>query len=327
MKSRRTVTFLIFLLTLNLLMVGLSTTLITAEGAAEKPIIVCTTNVLGSLVEDFVGDEAEIVVLVRPGLCPADYDIKPSDVYAVSKAKLLFYQAIRGEFWLQGLIEAAGNENLTLVKVPGVYNTPEGAKRFINLVGGNLSKAFPSINLNAKIAAMLADVDAVASEIAGEAQTLEVGTVNVICMKWQETFVESVGFDVVATYNPPETLSAADITALVETAQREEVALIIDNLQISVEFGAGIASQVGAVHVVLTNFPGAVPETGDLTQMFLYNAEQLFEGLRTWRSTRALRAEMESLKNKLTIFQAATSVAVIAAIVEAIWLYMGRKRR
>ena len=326
MKVRRTVASLIFLLTLNLPMVGLSTTLIAAEGAAEKPIIVCTTNVLGSLVEDFVGDKAEIVVLVRPGLCPADYDIKPSDIYAVSKAKLLFYQATPGEFWLQGLIEAAGNENLTLVKVPGVYNTPDGANRYINLVGGNLSKAL-SIDLDAKIAAMLADVDAVASEIAGEAQTLEVGTVNVICMKWQETFVESVGFDVVATYNPPETLSAADITALVETAQREEVALIIDNLQISVEFGAGIASQVGAVHVVLTNFPGAVPETEDLTQMFHYNAEQLFEGLRTWRSTSVLRAEMESLKNQLTIFQAATSVVAIAAIVEAIWLYMGRKRR
>jgi len=308
-------------------MVGLFTTLTAADSVAEKPIIVCTTNVLGSLVEDLVGDEAQIVVLVRPGLCPADYDIKPSDVYAVSKAKLLFYQAIRGEFWLQGLIEAAGNENLTMIKVAGVYNTPEGAKGYINVAGGNLSKAFPSTGLDAKIAAMLADIDAVASEIASEAQTLEVGTVNVICMKWQETFVESVGFDVVATYNPPETLSAADITALVETAQREEVALIIDNLQISVEFGARIASQVGAVHVVLTNFPGAVPETGNLTQMFHYNAEQLFEGLRTWRSTSALRAEMESLKNQLTIFQAATSVVVIAAIVEAIWLYMGRKRR
>jgi hypothetical protein len=81
------------------------------------------------------------------------------------------------------------------------------------------------------------------------------------------------------------------------------------------------------VHVVLTNFPGAVPETGNLTQMFHYNAEQLFEGLRTWRSTRVLRAEMENLKNQLTIFQAATSVAVIVAIVEAIWLYIGRKRR
>jgi len=324
MKFRRTFALLIFLLTLNLLIAGLYATPTKAEGTAERPIIVCTTNVVGSIAEEFVGDEAEIVVLVRPGLCPADYDMKPSDVYAISNAKLLFYQALRGEFWLQGLIEAAGNENLTMIEVPGVYNTPEGAKRCINIVGGNLSEAL-SMDLDAKIESMLAEVDAVASEIASEAQTLEVEKVNVICMNWQTAFVEWVGFNVVADYGPPETLSAADITILVETARREEAALIIDNLQISVEFGAGIASEVGDAHVVLTNFPGAVPGTGNLTEMFSYNAKQLFDGLRTWRSTKSLRAEMENLKNQLTIFQAATSVALIVAVVEAVWLYIGKK--
>jgi len=326
MKSRKTFALLIFLLTLNLLVVGLYATPDKAKDAAERPIIVCTTNVVGSIVEEFVGNEADIVVLVQPGLCPADYDMKPSDVYAVSKAKLLFHQALRGEFWLQGLIEAAGNENLTIIEVPGVYNTPEGAKRCINVVGGNLSEAL-SIDLDAKIESMLAEVDAVAGEIASEAQTLEVEKVNVICMNWQTAFVEWVGFNVVADYGPPETLSAADVTALIGTAQEEEAALIIDNLQIGVEFGAGIASEVGAVHVILTNFPGAVPGTGNLSQMFQYNAEQLFEGLRTWRSTRALRAGTENLKNQLAMFQAATSVVVIVAVVEAVWLYLGRKRR
>jgi len=326
MKPRKIFATFVFLLTLNMLIAELRATPIKAEDAAEKAIIVCTTNAIGSLVQELVGDEAEIVVLVRPGLCPADYDMKPSDVYAVSKAQLLFYQAIPGEFWLQGLVEAAGNENLTMVTVPGVYNTPEGARRYINLVGGNLSKAFPHMDLEAKISAMLDDVDLVANEIATEAQTLEVGKVNVVCMMWQRDFVEWVGFNVVADYRPPETLSAAEVTALVETAQREEAALIIDNLQISTEFGGGIASEVGAVHLVLTNFPGAIPETGNLTQMFRYNADQLFEGVRTWRTTRELRTEMEGLKNQLAVFQAATSVAVIVAIVEAIWLSVGRKR-
>ena len=326
MKFRRTLTSLILLLTLNLLITGPHVTPTKADIESEKPIIVCTTNVLGSIVEEFVGDDVNIAVLVRPGLCPADYDIKPSDIYAISNAKILFCHDIPGEFWLQGLIEAAGNENLTLVKVPGVYNTPEGAKRCINMVGGNLSKAL-SIDLNTKTAAMLAKVDAVASEIRSEAQDLEVEKANVICMQWQKVFVEWVGFNVVATYNPPETLSAADITALVEMAQTEKAALIIDNLQVSIEFGAGIASEVGATHVVLTNFPGAVPGTGNLTEMFRYNAGQLFDGLRTWGSTKALIGETENLKNQLTVFQAATSVAVIVAIVEAVWLYLGRKRR
>lgn len=326
MKLRKIFASFVFLLPLNMLMAGLGITPITAEDAAEKPIIVCTTSAIGSLVEEFVGDEVEVVVLVRPGLCPADFDMKPSDVYAVSKAKFLFYQAIPGEFWLQGLVDVAGNENLTMIKVPGVYNTPEGAKGYISLLGGNLSKAFPHMNLEAKMSAMLDDVDKVADEIASQAQTLEVEKVNVICMMWQRVFVEWVGFNVVADYRPPETLSAAEITSLVETARREEAALIIDNLQISTEFGGGIASEAGAVHLILTNFPGAIPETGNLTQMFRYNADQLFEGVTRWRNTRELRAEIEGLKNQIAIFQAATSVAVILAIAEAIGLYMGRKR-
>jgi hypothetical protein len=145
-------------------------------------------------------------------------------------------------------------------------------------------------------------------------------------MKWLKTFIESVGFQVVTTYDPPETLSAGDITTLVNTAQSEGVALIADNLQIDVEFGKGIATQVGAEHVVLTNFPGAIPGTGNLTQMFRYNAAQLFNATSTWRSTSTLRAEREDLKNQVTTYQITTSLAVIIAIVEAVWLYIGRKR-
>jgi zinc/manganese transport system substrate-binding protein/zinc transport system substrate-binding protein len=321
-RTKKTVLLMILAAALMLL-TSLNVSPVMADEA--KLIIVCTTNVLGSLVQEFVEENVSVVVLAQPGICPADYDMKPSDVYAVSNAGLLFYHDIPGEFWLQGLIDASGNTNLTKVKIPGVYNMPEGAKCCIRWVGGNLSIVL-SMDLDAKVNAMVADVDATANAIQSEAQDLNVTGVKVVCMKWQETFVKWVGFDVVATYNPPETLSAGDVTTLVETAQNEEAALIIDNLQISTEFGAGIASQVGAVHVVLTNFPGAVPGTRNLTQMFRYNAEQLFDGTRTWRSTREFRGEMESLRNQLTIFQGVTSVAIIAAVVEAVWLYMERKK-
>ena len=324
MRTKKTVALMILGIVALMLLKGLSVSTVVADDT--KPIIVCTTSVLDSLVQELVGENVSVVVLAQPGICPADFDMKPSDVYAVSNAKLLFYHDIPGEFWLQGLIDASGNTNLTKIKIPGAYNTPEGAKRCIRWVGGNLSAAL-SMNLDAKINAMVADVDATATAIQNEAQDLNVTAVKVVCMSWQKTFVEWTGFNVVTTYGSPETLSAGDVTTLAETAQNEGVALIIDNLQISTEFGAGIASQVGAVHVVLTNFPGAIPGTGNLTQMFRYNAEQLFEGTRTWRNTRELRGEMENLRNLLTIFQVVISTAIIAAVVEAIWLYMGRKRR
>ncbi len=297
-----------------------------AETDTDKPIIVCTTTAVSTIAQEFLGDAADVVVLVQPGLCPADFDMKPSDVYAVSNAKILFKQNIPGEFWLQGLLDAAGNISLTQVAIPGVYNTPEGAKNYIRWVGGNLSQVL-NINLESKILEMLADVDRVTSWMAEKAQAMQASTVKVICMQWLKTFVESVGFPVAASYNPPETLSAGDISNLIVTAEREKVALIVDNLQIDVDFGKGIASQVGAEHVILTNFPGAIPGTGNLTQMLRYNAEELFNATNTWKSTATLRAEREDLRNQVTIYQITTSLAAIAAGVEAIWLYIRKKSK
>jgi ABC-type Zn uptake system ZnuABC Zn-binding protein ZnuA len=295
-------------------------------GADEKPIIVCTTNAVGSVVQDFLGESADVVVLVQPGLCPADFDMKPSDVYAVSNAKILFKQNIPGEFWLEDLLNAAGNTNLTQIAIPGAYNTPEGAKNYISWVGGNLTQILNQ-DLDAKTSEMLLEVDDVSSWMASQAQAFQASTVKVICMQWLKTFVESAGFTVIATYNPPETLSYGDINNLVDTAQSEGVALIVDNLQIDVDFGRGVASQVGAEHVILTNFPGAIPGTETLAQMLRYDTEQLFNGTNIWRSTATLREERKDLRNQVTTLQITTSLATIVAVVEAVWLYIGRKRR
>jgi ABC-type Zn uptake system ZnuABC Zn-binding protein ZnuA len=310
-------------LVLTLSVAALLTT--SADAETEKPIIVCTTNAIGAIVQELLGDTADVVVLVQPGLCPADFDMKPSDVYAVSNAEILFHQNIPGEFWLQGLLDAAGNTNLTQVAIPGVYNTPEGAKNYIRWVGGNVSQIL-DIDLESKTSAMLADVNAVSSWMMDQADALQASAVKVICMQWLKTFVESVGYTVVATYNPPETLSTGDIHDLIVTAQSEEVALIVDNLQIDTDFGRGIASEVGAEHVVLTNFPGAIPGTENLSRMFRYNAEQLFNGTTTWRSTSTLRAEREELKNQVAVFQITTSLAVVVAGAEAVWLYIGKRK-
>lgn len=300
--------------------------ILSSAQAADKPIIVCTTNAVGSVVEEFLGDNADVLVLVHPGLCPADFDMKPGYIDAVSKAKVLFKQNIQGEFWLDGLLEAAGNLELTVVAVPGVYNTPEGVKNYIRGIGGNLSQIL-EIDLESKTSEMLLGVDEVSSLIENQVAKLEPANIKVICMAWLKTFIDSTGFKVVATFNPPETLSAGEITSLLDIAQNEEVALIVDNLQIDTEFGAGIASEIGAEHVVLTNFPGAVPNTETLTKMLRHNAEQLFNATITYQSMSTLRAERVDLQNQLAIFQTAASVAVILALVEAVLLYAKRKKK
>jgi hypothetical protein len=298
---------------------------ITKAQTTEKPIIICTTSAVSSIVEGFVGNNAEVLVLVQPGLCPADFDIKPGYIDALSKATLLFKQNIPGEFWLDGLLESSGNSNLTVVAIQGVYNTPEGAKKYILEVGGNLSQIL-ELDLDSKISKMLNEVDEVSMWMTSQALKLKVSEVKVICMGWLKSFIESVGFNVVATFNPPETLSAGDLTYLLEIAQNEGVGLVVDNLQIDIEFGEGIASEVDAQHLVLTNFPGAIPGTETLPKMLKSNAEQLFNSTITWRSTFNLKAENEDLQNQVAFFQITTSLAIVVVLVEAVLLYIKKRK-
>ena len=290
------------------------------RGNSDSPIIVCTTNVLGSIVEQYVGNQTEVVVLAQPGLCPADYDIKPSDIEAVSKAKVLFYHGIMGEYWLDDLIEASGNTNITKIKISGPWNTPEGAKRYIRWIGGNLSQIL-GIDLNETMNAMIEEIDRVSSDIQNEAASLGVNKTKVICMQWQASFVSWVGFDVIATYGPPQMLSTADIQNLTETAKKEGVALIIDNLQSGTEVGNTIATECNAIHVVLSNFPGALPQTETLAKMIEHNARELFYAVKTWRSTRELRAQNSSLQTQLMVLQSTMVIILVIAVVEAILLY------
>ena len=322
MKSKIILAFgIVLMFSLLLLFVTVSET-----QASDKAIIVCTTSAVGSIVEEFLDDTAEVLVLVQPSLCPADFDMKPGCIDAVSKAQILFKQNIKGEFWLDGLLEAVDNPELTVVAIPGVFNTPLGAKSYIRRVGGNLSQIL-DLDLDSKISEMLRSVDEVSSLIVSQAETLDVSNVKVVCMSWLKSFIEHAGFTVVASYNPPETLSAGDISSLLDTAEDESVALVVDNLQIDTGFGAGIAAQVGAEHVVLTNFPGGVPSTETLPEMLKYNAEQLFSGTTTWLSTSTFKAEKVDLQNQLALFKIAASLAVIIAIVEAVLLYAKRKQK
>lgn len=241
--------------------------------------LVCTTTVLGDFAKEISGDRIEVSSIVAAGVCPAHYDIKPSDVSAVSKATLFFRHGF--EPWFDDLLKASGNESVKVVTFTGSWNIPSLAVEKIK----NISKALCDSDLNNATyfreseEELCESIDEKAQEIKGEAERLNVSDVKVICIEWQKGFVNWVGFNIVATYGPPETLSLADLNELIKIGKEEKVVVVIDNLQSGTDFGAELASEVGATHVILTNFPGAVPGTDTYTEMIDYNAKQLFDAI------------------------------------------------
>ncbi|MEA1965602.1 MAG: metal ABC transporter substrate-binding protein, partial [Candidatus Aerophobetes bacterium] len=244
-----------------------------------KITVVCTTSLLGEFVEKIGKDRLEVTAIVPQGICPAHYDIKPGDVQAVIRASLVFSHGM--ESWLENLIKVSRNETLKKIKIKGEWDSPALVVKQLELITEALCEVSPSDAdyFEENRALLVNSINEAARRIKNQAEELNLGQVKVLCIKWQEDFVRWLGLDVVATYPPPERISLKQVLELTKKGEEKEVSLIIDNLQSGTDFGAKLASQIGATQVVLTNFPG-VPEAKDYVEMIEYNSRQIFSGIK-----------------------------------------------
>ncbi len=296
--------------------------------ADELITVVCTTTALEALAEEVGGDLVTIISLVQPGVCPSHFDVKPSHVAEVKSASVILYHGV--EPWLEDLITASGNESVERILLEGRWNTPPFAVSKIEEIRDVLSRtdsenaSFYSQNAEQAIE----EINQMAEAIQAEAHSLHTEDVPVLCMDWQKSLAEWMGFPVVAAYAPPETLSMKDINDLIATGKNENAILVIDNLQSGTALGAEIAAEIGGYQVVLTNFPRAVPETDTIGDMLEYNAQQLLNAVEKYYKEEKileLESELEKEKSMRQIFEGIAILLLILCIVEAVVFYMRRK--
>lgn len=299
-------------------LVLISPNVVLASSDDGKPLVVVSTTVLESIVKDLAGDQVDILVLVSPSVCPGHYDVRPSDVWAVSNAKLILYHGI--EPWVEKLVEAS-NSKADVVKVSGPWNTPDALKERYQDVAKILEEKL-GISVQERLGEKLKEINEVSEELKAKAEAYNFNDVNVIVMKWQKPFVEWLGFNVVASYPPPEKLSTKDIVELEKKAREENVLLVIDNLQSGVSFGQNLASHVGAVHVTLTNFPGNAPNVNTVLDVMRYNTENLIIAVKTAKEIQ----EKNALKEKLSTYKTLAIVGVSLVVIEALVIIFIRRR-
>ncbi len=236
--------------------------------------VVCTTTVLASIVEDLTGEKCEVIA--PPTVCPGHYDIKPSDIEKVRDADVVFAHGF--EPWVDELVNASKSK-AKVVKIPGPWNSPSLLRdKYIKIAAElenlgyrtNIDKCLESINQTEKYLKMFA---------------IERGFVDtpVICMQWQKNFIEFLGFKILATYPPPEIVSAKKYSEILEKGKGAK--LVIDNLQSGTELGEKIAKELGAVEVAISNFP----MDGNVTEMMIENAEKLAEALKQAKEVKEVK--------------------------------------
>jgi len=248
-----------------------------AFGALGATQVVATHSVLGELAEIVGGEWIEVVTIIPSGFCPGHYDLAPSDYAALINADLVLYSGI--EPWVETLGEST--QDSALVQFSGSWSTPPDAANQVTAITDLLIERVPEGEgtFIANRDTYVAQLETLGESLLEEAEALAVSGIPVVCMQWQLSFVSWIGFDVAVTYGMPETLSLSDLVQLAEAGVAAEAQLVIDNLQSGVEFGGKLAREVDAVHVVLSNFPGAMPNTATFADLFARNADALFDAI------------------------------------------------
>ena len=90
--------------------------------ADDRPLVVVTTNILGDVVENVVGDEAEVMVLMRPGADPHSFEISAKDSARILGADLLVSNGLGLEEGLRQHLEAAAAEGVATLEAGDVID-------------------------------------------------------------------------------------------------------------------------------------------------------------------------------------------------------------
>ncbi|UCE92374.1 MAG: zinc ABC transporter substrate-binding protein [Methanobacteriota archaeon] len=304
--------------------------------AEDMPIvIVCTNSALAdftvNVLGDELGDKAGVEYIMPAGVCPSHFDTSPSDVSTISSADIVI--SLGWEPWLSDLLESSDNDDVSEIECIGFgeWNYPEGAEKHIDKIASGLSE------FNADwedIVTSNAENYTGRIEAAYEAARLQVMSLGldgtkVIAIEWYEVFLEGLGFQVAASYGPPEGLSTADIFDVTEACGDPDVAMVVDNFQSTIDFGAELAFDYAKAHVVLSNFPGAIPGRYTYLENMEYNIEELVNGATTYRSTQKEISDLESEVSSLEFQRLAliSAIAVLSALLVISAIIARRKAR
>jgi zinc transport system substrate-binding protein len=251
----------VILLTLAILLPGCS-----GGEASSNLKVVTTTSLISSIVEKVGGDKVEVADIIPPAQCPGHFDVKPSDIQMLADANLFLMHGWQGEQFSQQLIQSANNPDLESIplNIAGNWMTPAVQAQAVGNITSILAEIDPEnagyyqSNANSELAAITAKANDLETRLAAGNPS----QINVICDAQLTDLVQWAGFNVIASYPSPDTITPKMLQDLIDQGKQSGVALIIGNLQSgSPDMAVTMADGIGAAQVTLSNFPGGFDNT------------------------------------------------------------------
>ncbi len=258
-----------------------------SPSVTSKLQVVTSTSLIAQIVERVGGDLVDVVNIIPPAQCPGHFDVKPGDIQRLADADLFLMHGWQGEKFSQELIASANNPDLSVVSL--AIQTTENQNWMTPVVQmeavGIITSALCQVDTENSAAYQQSateykdSITAKEAEIKAELAKEDLSSINVMCADMQTGFVKWAGFNIVATYGRPDSLTPQVVKELVDTGREENVVLIIDNLQSGQDTGAGIAEELGCRRIILSNFPGGFDDTETWEKAIDKNIELILEAI------------------------------------------------
>lgn len=236
-----------------------------SRAQANKLSVVTGTSLVEYIVKQVGGDRVAVTNLVPPASHPGDFNASPSDVEKLAKANLFILQGLPGEGYADKLIASAANSGLTVgrASVNGNWMVPAVQQAAADRIAQILSEndAANAANYQSSAVSYKSRVQSRESDLKEKLTKSALPGVKALCSVRQVDFLKWAGVDVVATYGGPETLTPQSVKTLLDQGRAAGVTLVVDNLQDGKDAGKGLAEELQAVQINLSNFPGGVSNT------------------------------------------------------------------
>lgn len=253
-----------------------------SEPVSSTRIIIATgTAHLAGITGALMGGEAEIKTLIPAGMCPGHYDLRPSDIEALSNSRMVVLHTWqKGQDNIQRALEAARTpaDRILYVKSEGCWMVPETQAGAALMVAEVLIAAMPD-QKKAIVEKANAYVELVRKTGAEQQARLSQAGLKGIKVSSNVMIADLcrwAGLEVVETFGRTEDASVAAVNDMVRRTREQGVRIIVENLQSgSPNLSATVAQNSGAKQVILSNFPGGFDPGANWADTLRENVDRL----------------------------------------------------
>ena len=277
------------------------------DGAPEGLTVVATTTILGDVVANVVGDDAEVVVLAPLGADPHDFQPSSAQVAVINEADLVVANGLGLEEGLEDVLDGAAADGANVIELapqldplpfgsgddpdsldPHVWLDPIRMGAAATLIAAQLTAIDDTVDWKARSDAYAAELAALDGEIEAILAALPEGSRLLVTNHDSlEYFATSYGLDVIGTVIPggttladPSSEALADLVTIMET---EGVAAIFAETTLPAVLAEAVAAELGNDVEVVSLYTGSLGEAGSgaetLIDMLRTNAERIAAAL------------------------------------------------